>query len=627
MKMSLVPALALREARLRRTFGPVRSKLKSILARAPLLAWATLLATAAPAQIPMSAGTYSQDFDSLASIGTDVAWANNLTLPGWYASRSAVPQEVAEFSASTGSITTGSLYSFGSGGSADRALGSLASGAQGNLAYGVRFVNDTGFDRTNFVISCTGEQWRVANATVHTLAFSYQVGTSLTNSDAENRQGWTSYPALDFHSPTTNGTNALNGNLPTNRVAFLNISVTGLVVPAGQELLLRWFDTNDAGLDDGLAVDDLTVFFGDPLTNAPPPAGTNTAFSLLTYNLKGNEAPDWSTNATQVQAIGRQLMFLKPDLIAFNEIKNSEQWQMTNWVTAFLPGYTIVVSHGTDGFIRNGIGSRFPITRWTNYLDGASLTNFGYDGTFTRDLLEAQIAVPGFSQPLHLFAAHLKSGTGSSDDAARRGAEASAISNFLVTVFLATNTLHPYILAGDMNEDIAHPATGSRQPIQRLTSGTGLNMTTPINPFTQSPLTFSIQSTNGLSRRYDYIFPNALLFSNIQNSQVFRTDVLDLAPPDLNTNDSVLASDHLPVLMVFNNPFTRPFRVTSFIATDQSVSLKWETVPGQIYRVEASASLTTWTGLADNLLATNYSFSLSTSLSVPAQFFRVKRVY
>src|SRR6185369_12532347 len=154
------------------------------------------------------------------------------------------------------------------------------------------FVNDTGLDRTNFVVSCAGEQWRVANATVQTLGFSYRVGTSLTNADARTMQSWIPLPALDFHGPNTNGTQALDGNHPTNRVAFANIHLDGLVVPAGQELFLRWFDNEDAGSDDGLGIDDLTVSFGQPVTNAPPPVGTNTAFSLLTYNLKGNGAPD-----------------------------------------------------------------------------------------------------------------------------------------------------------------------------------------------------------------------------------------------------------------------------------------------------------------------------------------------
>ena len=619
-----VSAFFLHEARLQRKLRPVRSDLLRVQALTSLWFGALLVAFTAPGQIPMSGGTYAQDFDSLSTNGLDIAWVNNFTLPGWYASRSASPQEIVEYNAGTGSSTTGSLYSFGSSASAERALGSVASGAQGHIAYGIRFWNDTGFARTNLVISYTGEQWRAANAVVQSLEFSYQVGVNLTNADARNLQNWTPFPVLDFHSPNTNATQALNGNQPTNRVAFVSISLTGLVVPAGQELFLRWFDREDAGADDGLGVDDLTVSFGEPVIPAPP--GTNAAFSLLTYNLKGNGASDWSTNAPQVQAIGRQLMHLKPDVISFNEINNDQRGQMTNWVTAFLPGYTLVVSHGTDGFIRNGIGSRFPITRWTNHLDGASLTNFGYDGTFTRDLLEAQLAVPGFSQPLHLFVAHLKSGTDNSDDARRRAAEASAISNFFVTGFLITNALHPFILAGDMNEDIARPATGSRQPIQRLTNGTTLNLTTPRNPFTSSELTFSIQNTNGLSRRYDYILPSTLLFSNVQSSQVFRTDLLAPLPPNLNADDDAMASDHLPVLMVFNNPFTKPFKVTAFTVTDASVSVTWESVPGQSYRVEAASSLPTWTTLADDLLATNYNFTFSTNSPAPIQFFRVKRV-
>lgn len=574
----------------------------------------------------MSGGTYSQNFDSLANSGTGNTWTENVTLPGWYASKSVAPNGVTSYNAGTGSSTAGALYSFGASSSSERALGSLASGTPGDFAYGVRFANDTGSDRTNIVISYTGEQWRVANTNVQKLAFSFQVGNSLTNADAPNTQTWTPFSALDFSSPTTNATQALNGNDPTNRVVFTNIVLFGVVVPAGQELFLRWFDTDDSGSDDGLAIDNLTVSFGQSVTNTPPPSpGTNATISMVTYNMKGNGASDWSTNAAQVQAIARELIYLNPDIITFNEIPNDQYWQMTNWVTAFFPAYTIVVSHGTDGFIRSGIGSRFPITRWTNYLDGASLTNFGYNGTFTRDLLEAQIAVPGFSQPLHVFVTHLKSGTSSSADAARRAAEASAISNYFVTGFLTTNALHLYLLAGDMNEDIDHPATGSQQPIQRLTSApTGLRLTTPLNPVTHANFTHSIQGT--LARRYDYIMPCPLLFSNIVSSLVFRTDLLTNPLPPLLTNDDITASDHLPVFMVFGNPFTKPFLLTAFARSNQNLSATWEAVPGQSYRVENSSTLTSWATFADSLLATNYSFTLYTNTATTVQFFRVKRL-
>jgi endonuclease/exonuclease/phosphatase family metal-dependent hydrolase len=598
----------------------------ALIARISLaLFWCALLPNEAAAQIPMSGGAYSQNFNSLANNGSAIPWTNNVTLAGWYASRSASPYDVTDYDAGSGTSLTGSFYSFGSSASNDRALGSVASLAQGRFAYGVRFVNNTGFDRTNFVVSYTGEQWRAANAATQALVFSYRVGASLTNSDSRNTQIWTSYLALNFTSPNTNLTQALNGNAPTNRLVFTNIVLEGVIVPAGQELFLRWLDEEDAGSDDGLAIEDLTVSFGQIITNAPPPPGTNTVFSVMTYNLKGNGAADWSTNAPQVQAIGRQLLYLNPDIIAFNEINNSERYEMTNWNKAFLPEHTVVVSHDTDGFIRNGVASRFPITRWTNHLDGSSLTNYGYDGVFTRDLFEAQIAMPGVPQPLHIFVVHLKSGTDSSDDARRRAAEASAVSNFFVG-YLTTNSLQPYILAGDMNEDIAHPATGSQHPIERLTNSTGLKLTTPVNPVTLSPLTHSIQSTNGLNRRYDYIMPNTLLFANIRSSQVFRTDVLNPPPANLMTNDDVVASDHLPVLMVFNNPFTRPFSLTGVGRTNAAVSLTWESVPGQSYRAEASPDLTSWGVFGDSALATNNSLTLSTNLTAPAQFFRVKRL-
>lgn len=572
----------------------------------------------------MSTGVFTENFDALSNlIGASAPWTNDVTLPGWYASKTVAPTEVTNYNTGTGTSTSGSLYSFGSAGAADRALGALASGATGDFAYGLRLVNDTGFGRTNILISYTGEQWRAGNAATQSLTFSYQIGSALTNADARDTQPWIRFPALDFRSPNTNAPQALNGNAATNRMAFANVVLAGVVVPAGQELFLRWFDADDTGFDHGLALDDLTVSFGQPVTNAPAPPGTNAGFSLVTYNLKGNFAADWSTNAPQVQAIARQLQYLNPDIITVNEIPNGLRYEMTNWMAAFFPGYNLAISPGTDGAIRNGVITRYAITRTNDWLDGASLTNFGYNGTFTRDLFEAQIAVPDFPQPLHVFVAHLKSGTSSSDDAARRAAEASAISNFFVTAFLPTNALHPYLLAGDLNEDIGHPATGSQQPIQRLTNQTGLRLTTPLNPMTLANFTHSIQGT--LDRRYDYILPCGLLFANLQSSQIFRTDLLSPVPLTLNSNDDLVASDHLPVLMVFHNPYTQPFALTTLVRTQQQTLVTWQTVPGQSYRLENSADLTNWETLTDNLLATNGSFTFSTNLPMPAEFFRVQR--
>lgn len=660
----------------------------------------------------MSGGAYTQDFNSLATSGSSNAWSNNATLPGWYVSKTAGGPVVATYRAGPGSDNAGALYSFGSTGSSERALGSVASGTPGNFAYGVRFTNDTALTRTNISVTYTGEQWRNGGTAVsQTLAFTYRISNgAITNADAANANAWVSFAALDFSAPTFSATaGPLDGNAVTNQQVFANVALAGVNVAPGQELFLRWFDVDDASFDHGLALDNLTVIFNSD-SNTPPAApvittqpqsqtvavgadvtftvaatghpapayqwqqnGTNlngetnaaltllgvttpqagiytvtvtnpagvtnsqpasltvfppvAGFSLLSYNTHGNFVSDWTTNSPQVQAIGRQVQYLDPDIITFQEIPltNAGWTHMPEFVTAFCPGFNLATNSGSDGFIRSVILSRYPITRSTSWLDAASLTNFAYDGKFTRDLFEAQIAVPGFPQPLHVFTVHLKAGQGT-DDSARRAAEANAISNFFAQGFLTTNGLHPYVLTGDMNEDLARPPASNPQSIQRLTSApTGLQLITPVNPFTTNELTFSIQDGGGLSKRYDYILPNTLLVANLAGSQVFRTDLLPSPPPPLLASDAVTASDHLPVLAVFYHPYDRPFRLLSVTRTNLAVTLQWEAVPGQPYRVESSTNVSTWSALAGNLVATSNRYTFSTNLDDPTRYFRIQR--
>ena len=272
---------------------------------------------------------------------------------------------------------------------------------------------------------------------------------------------------------------------------------------------------------------------------------------MLQYNCKGNGATNWSITTTQVMAIAHQVMYLQPDVITFNEIPQPYSYQMTNFVRAYLPGYFLATSTNGDGYITTAIASRYPIAWSGSWLHQTDLTPYGAAGSkYTRDLFEAQITVPDLSHPVHVFNSHLKSGTDSAS-LLRRAAEAGAVSNFFFTGFLTTNATHPYVLTGDLNEDINRPFSGSQQPIQRLViAATGLQLTTPTNPFTGDDRTWSIQQPS-LSERLDYILPCAALFSNITNSQVFRTDLLTNPPPPLLTTDATNASDHLPVFMVF----------------------------------------------------------------------------
>jgi endonuclease/exonuclease/phosphatase family metal-dependent hydrolase len=353
------------------------------------------------------------------------------------------------------------------------------------------------------------------------------------------------------------------------------------------------------------------------------------AFSYLTYNVNGNLRTDWSTTNWYVRGIGRQVQYLNPDIITFQEIPvtNNCTAQMADFVAAYRPGYYLVTNSADDGYIRSAILSRFPIVASRSWLHGVYLGPYGYTNAspspyFARDLFEAQIAVPGFPQPLHVFTVHLKSGQ-AGPESSKRAAEASAVSNFFATIYLPTNGLQPYVLSGDLNEDILRPPDSNPQSIQRLVNAsTGLQLATPVNLFTDSELTISIR--DGLTKRYDYILPCAMLFSNIVRSQVFRTDLLNPLPPNLYSDDEN-ASDHLPVIMFFGNPFNTPFRLLSIGATNQIVSLKWESSSNRQYHVEVSSNLTAWTPLVTNLTATGADFTFSTNVPGDVKFFRIRR--
>jgi endonuclease/exonuclease/phosphatase family metal-dependent hydrolase len=416
----------------------------------------------------------------------------------------------------------------------------------------------------------------------------------------------TGTPPLNFQWQC-NGTNlpeAVSSNLTLTGVTFAQAGIYAAVV------------TNAVGstISDPVA---LSVW----CASAP-------ALSYLTYNCHGNGLTNWSTNMWHVQAIGRQMQYLNPDIITFNEIPvtNNCTAQMADFVTVFRPGYYLVTNSMDDGFIRSVILSRFPIISSTSWLHGSDLTPYGYTGSgFTRDLFEAQISVPGFSQPLHVFVVHLKSST-DADSSAKRAAEAGAVSNFFATVYLPANGQQPYVLSGDMNEDILRPPPSNTQSIQRLISApTGLQLTTAVNPFTDSERSWSIQDADGLTKRYDYILPCAMLSSNIVSSQVFRTDLLPNPPPPLLAGDDKTASDHLPVFMVFGNPFNPPFRLLAIGRTNQIVSLQWESAGNRSYNIEISSNLVNWTPLATSLTATGANFTFTTNMPDDVKFFRVYR--
>lgn len=229
------------------------------------------------AQVLLSGGlTYTQDFDSLASSSTTttVPWTDNVTLPGWYASRALTsssgsygPYPYVSYRVAYGENNSGWIYSFGVAGVnpiTDRAFGSISSGTPATNAWGLRIKNDTADVVGDVTISYTGEQWRNGgNTAVQTMQFTYQTSASpITDPRPGDESLWTPFPALSFLTPTVGSTaTPLDGNDSANRTVFSNVLLPGVILNPGEELFLRWYDINDPGSDHGFGVDDLRVSF------------------------------------------------------------------------------------------------------------------------------------------------------------------------------------------------------------------------------------------------------------------------------------------------------------------------------------------------------------------------------
>lgn len=259
------------------------------------LAGGIVLGGAAGATASLTGFTYTQDFDSLPNAGTNpLVWANNTTLVGWYARRNpaAGVENTTQIRHDTGTLNTGSIYSYGAAGSTERALGSISSGTPNTQNWGLALTNNTGAVITEFTLSYTGEQWRDgggATAVPNTLDLGYQIVGAASFSSASFDGGFTDLlGAFDFTGPV-NGNPAsgvaLDGNAAPNRVTGRGGVVSGLSWQVGEVLVLRWQDINDVGNDHGVAIDDLTITF------VPTPgASALVAIGLATVSVRRRRA-------------------------------------------------------------------------------------------------------------------------------------------------------------------------------------------------------------------------------------------------------------------------------------------------------------------------------------------------
>jgi predicted extracellular nuclease len=207
---------------------------------------------------------YTQDFNTLANTGT----TNNITINGWYLNETGTAaRNNGQYAFSTGSDTSGDVYSFGATSNTERAYGTLFSGTL-TPTLGAQFTNNTGSTLTSLDVSYIGEMWRLGQNTAGRVAdrLDFQLSTNATSLTTGT---WTDYNSLDFSSPVLTGTvGALNGNSSPNQ-SSLSFSITGLSIPNGASFWIRWNDFDIApGADDGLAVDNFSI---TPNSVVPPP--------------------------------------------------------------------------------------------------------------------------------------------------------------------------------------------------------------------------------------------------------------------------------------------------------------------------------------------------------------------
>ncbi|HEU5013587.1 MAG TPA: DUF11 domain-containing protein [Roseiflexaceae bacterium] len=258
---------------------------------AALLAGMFSLGTARAAVSIPSVQAYSQNFDTLPATGAP-AWQNDVTLQGWYAAAGNTDiTSIAAYNLDAPTSPSGGLYSFGaSAGSNERALGLVGNSSNNPKRFGVVLKNTSGARIKTITVSYTGEQWYDGNTvtTTERLQFKYKQAASISAADFHTTAAasLTDYPSLDFNSPQNSGAGAIDGNSPANSHA---VSATITLNPdfaPGNEMLLLWEKDNVTGIDDGLAVDDLSVTAGFATAAPQSDCPVNvTAFRNATTNV------------------------------------------------------------------------------------------------------------------------------------------------------------------------------------------------------------------------------------------------------------------------------------------------------------------------------------------------------
>jgi hypothetical protein len=331
-----------------------------------------------------AANTYSQDFNTLAITATSssvpTGWAFSETGSGFN----------TLYSAGTGSGTGGDTYSFGTAASTERAFGGLLSGSV-TPTIGASFTNNTGATITELVISYKGETWRIgAINRSDRLDFQYSVNASSLTTGT-----WIDDNTLDYANPgqaaTANGTQIHTSNLSS--------TVSGLGIVNGATFWIRWSDFNTTGADDGMAIDDFSMYVNGGGATAPEIniKGNNVSIvdgaaipSLTNHTLFGTVATNTGVTRTYtIENLGSADLVLTSPFVQLT--LGSTQYTITQPTLTTIPvggstTFAITFNSATGGTFLDGIEVL------SNDADEA---NYSYDISATAEVPTPEINIRG----------------------------------------------------------------------------------------------------------------------------------------------------------------------------------------------------------------------------------------
>lgn len=270
--------------------------MKKIIATIAIGAALSLISLQGALSISTTAFTYSQDFDSLPTANTgSFTWTDDSTLLGWYRranvnnTTQTLDPDLTDLSAQGSNVGPAAFYNASTANNSDRAAGFRVDGQSGGLkkgSLGMVLSNDTGLTLTGFDLGYKGEKWyQAVNET--TLLVQYAVVDSFAtdlNGDIDLAQGgtWNDLGSLSWTVAAGPGNTWTNGTSAGNFNEFTSISVSGLSIAPGQDLVIRWRIAESGVTRSGLFIDD--VSFGN-LTAVPEPSTFALLAGLATFAL------------------------------------------------------------------------------------------------------------------------------------------------------------------------------------------------------------------------------------------------------------------------------------------------------------------------------------------------------